>query len=788
MKIREKEELTVEQLGEMEQPRDMHLSSTSVAALDLLQMPQNETQDGEPQAGFAGEANSVKESGPTNGNIKSQCAITAGVNLDCCEPQIQQCVISCEEHASEMDSAETEKQSKNVGWQMNDDGAERHGNKDILENGNFRGVESDLQRQDNSLDFTKTKMATTTLQQKPKNSEEVEVETTEVEGASTGSQPQANITSGKKKKKKRKGKKKGRADEDSQKDKNEDDTAEKYERMNQLQLTAVDGVLATEIPIEPRSFTDNVKINPQQIEAEDPERKEKNAVAELEELECMAGNVSHTVASQEIAMERSLVLDVQTSGTGGAEETAGTTENHSGDGLSEESGMGHPEEKQNLGKDSLETETIIPAPIDDPGFQSPSVNDIREVNKQTLNPNNPCELTDVLMTDGGANPSDAQDNTTFIDNESESGKGEAKLKQNLEGELQAASAEAPPAPETSDNETSLSKSSTDGLSGSHALSESLTATQPGPNTNITVSVSQDGEESEQEAVTAKKEEDGRDESLAGDLVANTDLPDHVTSPNLVTEADNTMSKTQIDDDDNDDSYGESALGVRHESEARIVDMSEAPDGPTEADGSVKRQSSDGTSEDLSPNLWVTEVGDDDDEGQSFEFDDLDLEVAFTAKTQPQGKEEGGQALCDDRIDRGSVLDRIDSESKDNAQPEVVGSDGEKAVNPNGQADFHQTDATPANNENVCGNPKKEEPEVDQQPATQRIGPATGEKPDWNPTKVLVVEESVDAAKHDELQDEQSASEKEPLQQQARKDSKKNSKKGKSKGKEDCKMS
>lgn len=980
MKSREKEELTVEQPGETEQQREMHLSSASVAALDLLQMPQDETQNGEPQTGFVGEANNVKESGPTNDrndNVTCEHAITAGVGLDCCEHQVQQCVVSGEEHAPEMDWAETETHSSNVNGQRNEDGVQRHGNKESLENSKFRSEESDLQLQDNNQDFTKsfqnylpTKAANTELQQKPKNGEEAEVETNEVEGVSTRFQPQANATSGKKKKKKRKGKKKGKANEDSEKDKNEDDAAEKYVKMNKLQLTAVDDVPATDVP---RTFTDNGKINPQQIGAEDQEGSEKSsepavqsktledptpgdakkkhsedqtseapivveeqsvktvesfshiempeevhtehnadsqdvdewvesekidkgevakanetltpsetvkeptmaqvmeegdeevnlevdkspaAAAEVEELECMTETISHT--AQQIAIKHSLVLEVQSSGTGGAEEMAETTGNHSGDGLSEESGMGHPEEERSLGTDSLEKEilissaplddpgfrikesrmghpeeernlgtnsletetsviaalldnpgfrinesgmghlveeqslvtdgletetSIIPVPLDDPGFCIKHVDTgIGEVNEHTSSPNNPGELTDILVTDAGADPSDAQDNTAFTDNESESGSGEAKPKENLEGELQAKNAVALTVPETSEDETSLSKSSTDGLSDLHALSESLTALQPGANTNITVTVIQDGEESEQEAVTAKKEEDGKDESLAGDYAPNADSSDYVMSPNLVIEEGNITSRTR-DDNDDGDGNGDSATRVYHESEGtRIVDMSEAPDGPAEADGSTKRQSTDGTSKDLSPNLRVSEADDEDDEGQSFDFDDLDLEVAFAAKSRLVG----GKAQCDDSNDCGSVSDQCDSESKDNAQPEVDGSHVKKAVDPNGQADFQQTAAAPSADENMSR--KKGEPKVDEQAASHRIGPVTGEKPDQNPTKILVVEESVDAAKHLELQDEQAASEKEPLQQQARKDSKKNSKKGKTKGKEDCKMS
>lgn len=927
LKSRGKEELT------LEQPREMRLSSDSVAAADALEMPRDEVPNGEPQTCFAGEADSVEESGPTNDrndDVTCEHAITAAVGVDCCEPQIPECVISCEKNALETDSGETEKHSSSIDALTNDEGelhhvsAELHSNQQSFENSNLRSEEPALQLQDNSQDFTKSlpndsasEMANTELQQEPENDEEVEVETNEVEAVSTESQSQVTPSSGKKKRKKRKGKKKGKANEDTEKDKNEDETAEKYEGVNQL--TAVDDVPAMEVLVESRTDEVDGKMNAQQTEPGDPEGGVKStepavhsetaadpkpdyatsehgeeqtsetaivveeepvkvteslshnempeevhtehetdgqdedkgaesekidevevaettetftlsetlkeptkvqvteegdeevnsetdtlaaAAAEVEEPERMADTVSHTVAPQEIPVERSVVLEVRSSGTGGAEEAAGTTGNHSGDEASEESGLDHPEEEQSLETDSSEPGTsFIPAPPDDPGSCNPNINNVREVRDDTSSPGDPGDQTDILMTNGSAVSSNAQGNTTFIDNETEPGSGEAKLEENLEDEPQAASAEVPPAPETGGDDKSPSESSTDDPSGSWAPLETLTATQPEANADMAVSVGQDGDELEREAVTGKEGADDGDESLAAPSTANTDVSDHVTSPDLVAEADDTMSRTrEVNDDD-----VESAAVVPPDSEGtRMADMSEAPGGSAEADGFAERhseeaedeepgnrqrvESTDGMSEDLSPNPQVSEVDDEDDEGQSFDFDDLDVEAAVAAKCRLEDNEEGGQAQSDKCDDRDSVPDKSDSESNENAQPEVVGSHGEEAVDPSGQTDSQQTAAAPAGDENVSGNPQKEAPAADEQPAADEGGPSIAGEPDRNPTKILAVEEGVDAAKRHELRDERAAGEKEPQQQQARKDSKKNSKKGKTKGKEECKMS
>ncbi|XP_075886642.1 uncharacterized protein lrrfip1a isoform X4 [Nelusetta ayraudi] len=924
LKSRGKEELT------LEQPREMRLSSDSVAAADALETPRDEVPNGEPQTCFAGEADSVEESGPTNDrndDVTCEHAITAAVDIDCCEPQIPECVISCEKNALESDSGETENHSSSIDALTNDEGelhhvsAELHSNQQSFENSNSRSEEPALQLQDNSQEFPKSlpndsasEMANTELQQEPENDEEVEVEveTNEVEAVSTESQSQVTPSSGKKKRKKRKGKKKGKANEDTEKDKNEDETAEQYERVSHL--TAADDVPAMEVLVESRTDEVDGKMSPQQSEPGDPEGGVKStepavqsetaadpkpdyatsehgeeqtsetaivveeesvkvteslshdempeevhtehgtdgrdedkgaesekidevevaetaetftlsetlkepttvqvteegdeevnsetdtlaaAAAEVGEPERTADTVSHTVAPQDIPAERSVVLEVRSSGTGGAEEAAGTTGNHSGDEASEESGLGHPDEEQSLETDSSEPGTsFIPAPPDDPGSCNPNIDNAREVRDDTSSPDNPGDQTDVLMTNGSAV-------SRTLSNETEPGSGEAKLEENLEDGTQAASAEVPPAPETGGDDKSPSESSTEDPSGSWAPLETLTAMQPDANADVAVSVGQDGDELEREAVAGKEGADDGDESLAAPSTANADVSDHVTSPDLVAETDDAMSRTrEVNDDD-----VESAAVVPPDSEGtRMADMSGAPGGSAEAGAFAERQSeeaedeepgnrqrvesTDGTPEDLSPNPQVSEVDDEDDEGQSFDFDDLDVEAAVAAKCRLEDNEEGGQAQSDKCGDRDSVLDESDSESNENAQPEVVGSRGEEAVDPSGQTDSQQTAAAPAGDENVSGNPQKEAPAADEQPAVDEGGPSTGGEPDRNPTKILAVEEGVGAAKHHELQDERAAGEKEPQQQQqqARKDSKKNSKKGKTKGKEDCKMS
>lgn len=843
----------MDQLGEMEQSREIHLSSACVAALDVLQMPQDETQKGEPQMGVAGKIDNVNDSGATNDrndNVKCIHAVTTSINLDCCEPQIQQCVINHKENISKIDLPETEKHSINVDGGRNDSrvlhhvSAERQNRKKGLENSNFL-EEPVLQLQNKSQDVTKifpnylaTKMVNTELICKTLDRKEVEVETSKTEGVSTESQVQTNSPLGRKKRKKRKGKKKGKANEESERDINEDGSAENYEGLNQLQLTAVDDVLATEVCIKSRTFTDTGKTKPQQIEAKDPEGKEKypkpavqsktledlqpggtknkctegqtaeekivfteeyvktydicdrpkdihtehkkedqneagwveienfdkgdvrakkndlptssktlkeptmvvvtkqgdevvnlkvksaEVASEVEDIECMAAT------TQVIAIEKSHVLEIYSSQTGGVEERTKTTENHSE--FSEECEMTLLKEEQCLVqfRTSLETNSsTIPVPPDDSRPCNASINDVGRVKK--LSPNNHGDLKDSVMANRSADSWDAKDNTNFLESKSESQIDKVKYKENV---------------------------------------ESLIAMQPDENTNIIVSICQNAEESEEEAVAAKKKYEG----LAGESAVSTDL-DHVMVPNLVPIVDNTMLGTQVDCND-----GELATGVQHKSErTQIVDASEAINRPSKSDVSTKRQSTDCTSEGLNPSLSVLEVDDENDEGQSFNYDNLDLEVAFAAKSQLKDEEERQYGAYN--ADIGSDPDQSDSKPKENVHQQVIGIQSEKGVNY--QVDFQET--APASND-VTGNVKNDKVKLDNQLA--KHWPVTDENPDQNQTSTLVIDESVDAARHQKLPDEQAASVKDPLNQQARKDSKKNSKKGKTKGKEDCKMS
>lgn len=921
MKSRGKEELTLEQLRETEQPRETCLSSDIVAAAHALEMPQDEVPNGEPQTCFT-EADSVEESGPTNNrndDVTIEHVIMTAVDVDSCELRIQECVVGCEKEDLEKVSGETEKHTSSTDVLTNDEGelrhvfAERHNNQQSFENSNLRSEESDLQLQDNSQDFTKgspndsaLQMANTELQQELENDEEVKAGTNKVVGVSTESQSQATTPSGKKKRKKRKGKKQGKCNEDSEKDNNKDEAAGKYERVNHLQLTEVDDVPATEVLIEPR--TNEVDpMNPQQTEPGDPEGgikstepaiqsetaeepkpdnttnehgeeqtsemavlveeepvkmpesfshnkmheevhtehqtdgqdedkgvesekideveeaettetfslseslkeptmvhvteegdKEVNsetdalaAAAEaMEEPERMAETVSHTVAPQKVVMERRVVLEVQSLGTVAEEKTTETTENQSDDEVSEKSGMGLPDEEQSLEMDSSEPETSTPP-------DNPNINNIGEVTDDTSSSDNPRDQTDILMTNGSAAASNAQENAAFINNETESGSDEAKLEETLEDKPQAASDEDPPAPETGGDDRSPSESSTDGPSGSGTPLETLSSKQPEANADMAVSVGQDADEFEREAVTGKVGEDDRDESLAGYSTANTELSDRGASPNLVAEADNTMSRTwEVNED-----VESAAVFPSDSEETKMADVSGAPEAlaewqseeaeDEEQGNSQSAESTNGISDPLGPNPLVSEVDDEDDEGQSFDFNALDVETAVAAKCRLEDRlednEEGGQAQSDQNDDPDAVMDKSNSESNENAQPEVVGSHAEEAVELISQTVSQQTDATPASNENMSGNPQREAPAADEQPTADEGGPSTGGEPDQNPTKILAVEEGASAAKHHEVQDERAASEKEP-QQQARKDPKKNSKKGKSKGKEDCKMS
>ncbi|XP_049904137.1 dentin sialophosphoprotein isoform X14 [Epinephelus moara] len=208
-----------------------------------------------------------------------------------------------------------------------------------------------------------------------------------------------------------------------------------------------------------------------------------------------------------------------------------------------------------------------------------------------------------------------------------------------------------------------------------------------------------------------------------------------------------------------------------------------------------------------------------DEGLSFDFDDMDMEAAIAASLPENPKqeevEEGVEVMSVESNDSSSGLCQSNTESNENRQDEPVESNDEKCTvdggsqvdtlvtmpgdNPNSLA---HDDATVEHMENVC------EKQTDMPEAEVGVAEEPGHiieegkvlnaeeldvvAEDNNQAMSLPIEEGLDAIKH-ELQGENldmpksaEVSNKEP--QQTGRDVKKNSKKGKGKGKEECKMS
>lgn len=172
-----------------------------------------------------------------------------------------------------------------------------------------------------------------------------------------------------------------------------------------------------------------------------------------------------------------------------------------------------------------------------------------------------------------------------------------------------------------------------------------------------------------------------------------------------------------------------------------------------------------------PKLPDCEEDDADEEGQSFDFDDMDVEVAVVTNL-PQ------ISNLEDGAEEAEVL-------SDDSSGSNVHTPGDPAENL--EVDTAETAAPPledTTSEHVCAaqeNTPEEEVVVAEEPlvVAEELG---GVAENINPAVKLKGEDLVVPKSAD-----QTASSKEQLVQ-TRKDEKKNSKKGKAKGKEDCKMS
>lgn len=237
------------------------------------------------------------------------------------------------------------------------------------------------------------------------------------------------------------------------------------------------------------------------------------------------------------------------------------------------------------------------------------------------------------------------------------------------------------------------------------------------------------------------------------------------------------------------------------------------------------ESSTEKSEDSATSQLTLQDSDEDEEGQSFDFDDMDVEAAIETSLPKNPIQEEVQQEVEVMSDESNSSGQCqNTESNENTQDEPVESSDKCSVDVGNQVDSSdkESDTKPQDNKHslaheeaasedsentkneVCEKQKNrpveeggitDEPRpITEEAKVLNVGELGVVTENINQTVSLPVEEGLDASKH-ELQGEalvsptsadEVAINKEPPQ--TGKDVKKNSKKGKSKGKEDCKMS
>lgn len=183
-----------------------------------------------------------------------------------------------------------------------------------------------------------------------------------------------------------------------------------------------------------------------------------------------------------------------------------------------------------------------------------------------------------------------------------------------------------------------------------------------------------------------------------------------------------------------------------------------------------------------PNLYESE--DDDEGGQSFDFEDIDVEAAVTADLQSpkmEAFEEGVEVLSDECDPGWSGPRQNNTDSNKYPSSDPAGDDAGQRADPQETAAVSVEEDASKNVHEKQKNPPEEDARVEEG-AGLVVGQAVS----------LPVEEGLDAVK--QLQGGDLVLEKSPdlvagnpEPHQATKEVKKNSKKGKAKGKEDCKM-
>lgn len=199
-----------------------------------------------------------------------------------------------------------------------------------------------------------------------------------------------------------------------------------------------------------------------------------------------------------------------------------------------------------------------------------------------------------------------------------------------------------------------------------------------------------------------------------------------------------------------------------------------------------------------PPLLASDKGDeeDDEEGQSFDFDDMDVEAAVATDLTESPKQTEVEEGVEVKSDDSNLCGSNETDLNENTQPErVENSDENQADAPDKETGTHHDKGASENEERQNDTPEEDEPRHIIEEGKALIVGAFGAVADKiNQAMSAPVEEGLDAAKQ-ELQGDDSVSPKSAGQEgggkepaPSGKDVRKNSKKGKAKGKEDCKMS
>ncbi|XP_019132071.2 clumping factor A isoform X7 [Larimichthys crocea] len=266
-----------------------------------------------------------------------------------------------------------------------------------------------------------------------------------------------------------------------------------------------------------------------------------------------------------------------------------------------------------------------------------------------------------------------------------------------------------------------------------------------------------------------------EESKIHDMLNTLDSPKEAAEVGSFVEQDHSAEESAVTEDPEHNSQND------HQSET-LLELLEPSKDKSEDKDSFQPTLQDGDEED----------GDDDEEGQSFDFDDMDIEGAVVTNDKQEEVEEGVEVMSDDG---SSGLCQSNMESNENNQDETVKNNDEKCADDTLVKETGTMPHQGATSENVCEQQKEmpvQEIVVAHKPGhviEEGKGVIVGELGDVaeniNQAMSLPVEEGLDAIKH-ELQGDDLVLPKSA--DQTKKDVKKNSKKGKAKGKEECKMS